>query len=394
MDFSQPGDDESIRQELRDFLAAELPDSMRAGGFEWHFDHDFHVKFIAWQGKHLAGAPDATLRSFTDELYWHNIDLRTGGPTGVVAKTLMVVGTQQQKDEYLAKFLSGEALVALGYTEPDSGSDVAAAQTRAVRDGDDWVINGQKVFTSNAGISQYVFVLARTNTEAPKHKGLTMFLVPLDAPGVEVRPIDTLRGHPTYMTYYADVRVPDSARVGDVDGGWRVMRAALDVEHSAGSEIELEARLGHFGGYEAQLSHTVTRILMWAREARDATGARVIDDLSFRSKLAKIETDLEVARLLVSRNDPGRTEPGVGNGRKLFNSEAYLRATGELLEAMGPVSLLDHTAPGVPASGWAEQAFRDAPVATIAGGSSEVQRDVIAERRLKLPTTRRAASKQ
>jgi alkylation response protein AidB-like acyl-CoA dehydrogenase len=210
---------------------------------------------------------------------------------------------------------------------------------------------------------------------------------------VEIKPIDTLRGHPTYMTYYTDVRVPDTSRVGDVDGGWAVMRAALDVEHGAGEQIKLEYRLGQIGGHEARLAHTLTRVVGWASRTRDESGHRVIDQPSFRSTLARIATDIEVATLLANRTDPGRTAPGVGNGKKLFNSEMYLRASQDLIEAMGPIGLLSYSAAEAPAGGWAEQIFRDAPVSTIAGGSSEVMRDVIAERRLKLPTSRRAAPK-
>ncbi len=393
MDFAHAQDDKDIRQELRAFLEAELPESMRDARFEWAFDPDFHLKFTAWQQQHLADAEDTTLESFADELFWSNLDLRTIGPTGLVTRILSVVGTDQQKQDLIPQFLRGEKLIALGYTEPDSGSDVAAATTRAVRDGDDWVINGQKMFTSNAGISDYVFLLTRTNTEVPKHKGLTMFIVPLKDPAVEIRPIQTLRGHPTFMTYYNDVRVPDSARVGEVDGGWTVMRVALDAEHGAGEKISLETRLGSAGGFGARLAHMVSRTVEWARATRDASGRRIIDDPAVRHTLARVAIDIEITRLLGGRTDPDASKPGVGNGNKLYSSEAYVRATRELLEVAGPEGLLAFTSEESPAEGWIEYSFRDAPVGTIAGGSSEVQRDVIAERRLGLPTTRRAAQK-
>ena len=134
-------------------------------------------------------------------------------------------------------------LIALGYSEPDSGSDVAAAKTTAVRDGDDWVINGQKMFTSTAQLATHVFVLARTNPDVPKHKGLTLFLVPTASPGYEIQPIHTLGGQVTNATFYADVRVPDSARIGGVDAGWSVMKVALVYERGVGSTASMEQTL-------------------------------------------------------------------------------------------------------------------------------------------------------
>ncbi|MEN2740642.1 acyl-CoA dehydrogenase family protein [Microbacterium sp. X-17] len=402
MDFTYE-DDTMVREKIRSFLAATLPESMRGGTFEWRFDSDFHQAFVAWQHENLLDASDATMDAFADELLRADLELRTIGPTALVAQILSVLGTPEQRAEYIPRFLRGEALCALGYTEPDSGSDVASAATRAIRDGDEWVISGEKMFTSNAAISDYVFLLTRTNTEVPKHQGLTTFLVPLTAPGVEIRPIDTLRGHPTYMTYYDDVRVPDSCRVGDVDAGWSVMRVALDVEHGAGKRItldagddaarsyRLESRLGHAGGHGVKIGHTLTRLVEWARGARDHEGRRVIDDPFVRSTLAGIAIDLEVIRLLQGRNDPEAAKPGVGNGKKLFGSEAYQRATQRMLEIAGPAGIVDYRSEGSVADGWVEYTFRDATVATISGGSSEVQRDIIAERRLGLPTARRAA---
>jgi alkylation response protein AidB-like acyl-CoA dehydrogenase len=388
VDFSH-GRDEEIAAKLRMFLDQNLPEEMRLARFDWAFDWSFHQAFLAWQNDNLADASDAAVETFVDELFWAELDLRTYGPTGVVTSTLLAAGTESQKAELVPRFLRGEALASLGYTEPDSGSDVAAAITRAVRDGDEWVINGQKMYTSNAQISTHVFLLTRTNTEVPKHKGLTTFIVPLDTPGVEVRPIQTLRGHPTTMTYYTDVRIPDSARVGDVDGGWSVMRVALDLEHRAGS-VGVETRLAQAMSYDARLGHLLDRSVLWASSKVRPDGSPLIDDPAVRKCLARIAVDVEVSRLLKGRNDPQSYEPGVGNGIKLFTSEAYSRAAGDLLDLAGPDGLVNFSDADAAAGGWLEYCFRDAPVATIAGGSSEVQRDIIAERRLGLTTTRSA----
>lgn len=386
MDFRRDRDPK-IAEEFRAFLSEALPEGVKSARFEWSFDWDFHRALLAWQQSHLAKANDGAMQTFADEVMWADLDLRTVGTTGLVSRILSAVGTEQQKATLIPMFARGDGLAALGYTEPDSGSDVAAAKTRAVRDGDEWIINGQKMFTSNAEIATHVFLLTRTNTQVPKHRGLTTFIVPLDAPGVEIRPIQTLRGHATTMTYYTDVRVPDSYRVGDVDGGWSVMRSALDLEHGSGPAA-VDAKVADALSYGARLTHLLSRVVVWASGSTENDGARAIDDPALRRGIASAAIDVEVARLLKGRTDPEAALPGVGNGSKLFSSEAYLRHASALLDLVGVEALPDYSSADSPADGWIEYSFRDSPVATIAGGSSEVQRDVIAERRLGLPTTR------
>ena len=187
------------------FLAAGWP-------AEWGGRGDDQAEAVLWEELEAAGAP-------TDG--W--------GTSNLVAQTLSLVGRDDQRHQVIPAVLAGEILICLGYSEPDSGSDAAAATTRAERDGDDWVINGQKMFTTLAHEAAYVFLLTRTNPDVAKHRGLTMFLVPMDTPGIEVTPIWTLSGERTNITFYRDVRVSDAARVGDVDGGWDVMRVGADL---------------------------------------------------------------------------------------------------------------------------------------------------------------------
>ena len=137
------------------------------------------------------------------------------------------------KDEVMPRVFSGHVRLCLGYTEPEGGSDVATCKTRAVRDGDDWVINGSKMFTTGAHNCQYVFLITNTDPDAPKHKSLTMFLVPLDSPGIEIQGIRTVDGDRTNIVYYSDVRVDDKYRLGEVNGGWTVVREPLNAEHGA-----------------------------------------------------------------------------------------------------------------------------------------------------------------
>jgi alkylation response protein AidB-like acyl-CoA dehydrogenase len=307
---------------------------------------------------------------------------RRGGNEGLVstmmiADTLRHVGNDEQKLEVLPRILAGEALVAMGYSEPDSGSDVAAAKTRAVRDGDEWVINGQKMFTSLAEEAAYVFLLTRTNTDVPKHQGLTMFLVPLDLPGIEIRAIETLGGERTNVTFYNDVRVPDSARVGDVDGGWTVMTVAMTFERDVGA---------------GWVTRVLERALAWAATSPGADGRPIIEDPLARERLAAIAIDSEVSKLLSSRTTWIASQdglPGVeGSMTKLFCSEAFQRATGELLDLMGPYGALQPGADEAPADGWIEHDYRFATVTTIFGGTNEIQRSIIAERHLGLPRSR------
>jgi 3-oxocholest-4-en-26-oyl-CoA dehydrogenase alpha subunit len=318
-------------------------------------------------------------RAVLDELYAMGIVGDAWATTQMVLRTMQHVSPEEQLRAYVPRALRGELLIALGYSEPDSGSDVAAAKTRAVRDGDEWVINGQKMFTSAAQVCTHVFVLARSNPDAPKHKGLSMFLVPTDARGYERQPIYTLGGQVTNATFYTDVRVPDSARVGGVDDGWSVMHVALVYERGG-------------GGIGAAGRSLLDKAVAWAQATTREDGATFYDDALNRERLARIAIELEVGRLLGLRvrwmSDRGEL-PGVeGSMHKLFWSETDQRHYAELVAMMGPLGVLQPDVPGAPLEGELELSFRSAVVGTIYGGASEVQREIIAERRLGLPRSR------
>jgi alkylation response protein AidB-like acyl-CoA dehydrogenase len=295
----------------------------------------------------------------------------------MVIRTIQHVGTEEQKRSIIPAALRGEILIALGYSEPDSGSDVAAAKTRAVKDGDEWVIDGQKMFTSTAQSSSHVFVLARSNLDVPKHKGLTMFLVPTDVPGFDLQPIYTLGGQRTNATFYSDLRVPDSLRIGGIDEGWRVMRVALVFERGGG---------GPAGPSLAE------RTAAWAMSTERPDGTTLYDDSRNRERLARIAIDEEVGRLLGRRvrwmTSKGEL-PGVeGSMVKLFASEAAQRHYSQLLDMLGSMGVLQPGVDGAPLEGDVEAHFRSTVVGTIYGGASEIQREIIAEGRLGLPRNR------
>lgn len=301
-----------------------------------------------------------------------------------VANTLLVVGTEEQKRKYVAGALSGSVVIALGYTEPDSGSDVAAARMPATWTGTDWVLTGEKMFTSTADQASHVLVLARTTVGPSKHDGLTMFLVPTDASGFEYRPIHTLGGHATTATSYRDVHVADDARVGEVDGGWSVMRTSLVFERK-GAPGKV-ARTGR-----ALVDRTLASMDHAAIDATFGSDAA-------RERLARIAVNSEVSRLLWARFHASaaataklglRADGTEGAVAKLFGTESERLAVEALVELFGARGVLQRDAPGAPLDGVIDESFRYGAVETIYGGSSEVMREIIAERRLGLPRTSR-----
>ena len=299
--------------------------------------------------------------------------------TVMICRTILHTGTEEQKRAIVGGALAGEVLIVLGYTEPDSGSDVAAARTKAERDGEEWLVNGQKMFTSTAHMASHVFMLTRSNTEVAKHKGLTTFLVPLDGPGVEIRAIHTLGGQRTNATFYSDVRVPDSARIGPVDGGWGVMHVALVFERSGGSGRRSGPTLAE-------------RVARWARQAQRDDGTRVYDDATVKERLARIAIEAEVSRLLGMRTAWVAASGGLpgteGSAAKLFSSESAQRQHWDLLDILGAEAVLRREAGDAPLSAAVDEAFRRGVVGTIYGGSTEIMREIVAERVLGLPRVR------
>ena len=318
-------------------------------------------------------------RAIVEEVQSRGLHMDGWSTTQMICRTLLQVGTEEQKRDIIPRALAGEVIIVLGYTEPDSGSDAAAAKMRAVRDGDDWVIDGQKMFTSTADQSTHIFLLTRTNPDVPKHKGLTMFLVETSTPGIDMHPIHTLGGQLTNATFYSDVRVPDSTRVGGVDEGWSVMHVALVYERGGGG--------GGTGGPTLP-----ERVARWAQSTSNEDGSPVYDDPAVRERLAWMATEQEVSRLLNMRTawvaETGGLPGTEGSTAKLFSSEAAQRHHWDLLDILGPEAVLSPDAPGAPLEGMVEHSFRYGVVGTIYGGASEIMREIVAERTLGLPRNR------
>jgi alkylation response protein AidB-like acyl-CoA dehydrogenase len=385
MDFRLGEKSEVFRKEAREFLREALTPELLEHCHRTGVQHDEgFAKAMRDKGWLAPGWPveyggqgrdPMEVLAFSEEMQRANAPTYGLGTTMMIAWVIQQVGTEEQKREILPKALAAEILIVLGFTEPENGSDAAAAATRAVPTGDGWTISGSKMFTTNAHIGDYVFLLARTNTEVPKHRGLTTFLVPLDQPGVEVQPVYTLSGERTNITFYNDVHVSDTYRIGDVDGGWRVMGVALEREHAAG-----------FAGEQQRLLDNVET---WARETQDDDGRPRIEDPQVRERLGRAATEIEVSRLLQRRaawmSTVGIPSHAKGSMSKLFSTERLERMAADLLELIGPDGLRAWGEASAPRGGEIEHAVRHAKGTTIYAGSSEIQRNIIAQHGLGLP---------
>ena len=244
MDFRLGAKAEEVKREIRAFLAENFSEADRKAAAEDGGGHDWALyRKLAANGWVSAGWPKEYGGGDRDPyeiltLYWELC--KAGFPwigllnNGFIGHTLMAMGTDFHREEFVPKIASGEIAFALGYSEPGSGSDVAGARTMATRDGDDWIIDGQKMWTTTAHTAQYIFMLTRTSTQDRPHRGLTLFLVPTDAEGVDVQAIHTMGGERSNGVYLTQVRIPDSHRVGEVDKGWSVVRFALGLEQAMG----------------------------------------------------------------------------------------------------------------------------------------------------------------
>ncbi|MDX6232727.1 MAG: hypothetical protein QOH68_1723 [Nocardioidaceae bacterium] len=385
MDFRLGEKSDILRKEAQEFLREVLTPEMLEQCYQTGVQHDpAFTQAMREKGWLAPGWPveyGGQGRDPLEVLALSEEMARAGAPTYGIGTTMMIawvintVGTEEQKREILPKALAGEIVIALGFTEPENGSDAAAAQTRAVRSGDGWTISGSKMFTTNAHISDYVFMLARTDPEAPKHRGLTTFLVPLDQPGVEVQPVYTLSGERTNITFYNDVFVSDKWRLGDVDGGWRVMGVAFEKEHAS----------GFVGEQERLLANVET----WAREATNDDGRPRIEEAGVRERMGRAATEIEVSRLLQRRAAwmaaIGEIAHAKGSMSKLFSSERLERQAADFVEMLGPDGVRAWGDPTTPAGGEIEHALRHSKGTTIYAGTSEIQRNIIAQHGLGLP---------
>ncbi len=295
-----------------------------------------------------------------------------------VAPTIMAFGTDEQKRFYLPRIAAGDIHFAIGYSEPGAGTDLANLRTSAVRDGDDFVVNGQKMWTSLIQYADYVWLAVRTNTEAKKHRGISVLIVPTNADGFSWTPVHTMAGPGTSATYYSDVRVPVGNLVGDENGGWKLVTNQLNHERVALVSAQ-------------PIFTALTQVREWAQNTKDARGQRLIDAEWVQLNVARVHAKAEYLKLinweLASAKDQ-TPSPADASAAKVFGTELATEAYRLLMEILGPSATLRQDSPGALLRGRVERMHRAALILTFGGGTNEVQRDIIGMVALGLPRNR------
>jgi len=375
MDLMESPEQQQLRKELRAYFATLLPeDERRAAGEQGVGGPRFReiVKRLGSDGWLGIGWPveyGGGGRSIEDQFIFFDEVQRAGLPfpfvtVNTVGPTLQKYGTEDQKARFLPGILSGDIVFAIGYTEPDAGTDLASLTTRAVRDGDQWVIDGNKIFTSGANTADYVWLACRTDPEAPKHKGISIFIVPTDDPGFSWSPISTVGGLTVTSTYYSGICVGDDALVGDLDGGWRLITAQLNHERIG---------LAALGGRTEALWQ---QALAWARES----GA--IEIPWVQQDFARTHAKLTAMRLMnwkMTAAVAADTLSGAdAAATKVFGTETHIEVYRTLLGILGAAGRIRPDNPGAILAGQIEQISRQGVVNTFGGGVNEVLRDMVA----------------
>ncbi|SCX34398.1 acyl-CoA dehydrogenase family protein [Mycolicibacterium fluoranthenivorans] len=374
MDFSRvelSAEDEAFRAEVREFLAAVVTEDVIRRDRETgdNFDEGVHLALAAagylekeWKSETDGGFTRVRRRIWELEKRRAEVPWVTWGTTSMVARSVAKFAQPEIRDEVLRGVFDGTVRLCLGYTEPEGGSDVATCKTRAVRDGDGstWIINGSKMFTTGAHNCKYVFLITNTDPDAPKHKSLTMFLVPLDLPGIEIQGIRTVDGDRTNIVYYSDVRVEDTYRMGEVNGGWTVVREPLDAEHgavaAADDGLADVSIMMHQAGFMVEAADNIAALV----------GARATEDTSVGYRLgrsiARIEASLSASSIF---------------GRVAL-AQTMRDVAPDLMDIAGPAAALPIGAEGG-LDDRSEYMYRFAPLVGIYGGTLEVFRNMIAQ---------------
>ena len=385
MDFHDSAEESAFRTQVREFIAGELPKHVKPGqpapGPE--DDPQAHAgwrKALAQKGwiaphwpKEYGGAGMSVSEQFVFNEEMADARAPQVGGMGVqmIGPILINFGTDEQKAEHLPRITNGDVVWCQGYSEPGSGSDLASLQTRAVRDGDDYVINGQKIWTSGAHRADWMFLLARTDPDAPKHRGISMFLMDMKAPGIQVQPLITMANdHVFNQEYFDNVRVPAKNLVGDENRGWYVGAALLDFERS-----NIAGSIG--------LKHTVNDIIRYVKEEK----VQLSDNV--KTEIADRVVEAEIARLIsyrvITMQKRGQIPNYEASMNKLYRSEANQRIAGTAVKILGMQGGLFRGEERAPLDGRFSHMYVSAVSGTIAAGTSEINRNVIATRGLGLP---------
>ncbi len=388
MNLEETPEQSALRQELRTYFAELLPpEKRRVAGEQGVGGEHFReiVRLLGKDGWLGIGWPvefGGQGRSAEDQFVFFDEVQRAGLPfpfvtVNTVGPTLMKFGTEEQKERFLPGILAGEIVFAIGYTEPEAGTDLASLRTKAVRDGEDWVVNGNKIFTSGANTADYVWLAARTDPEAPKHRGISILIVPTDDEGFSWSPINTVGGLMVTSTYYSDIRITDAEVVGEVNGGWQLITAQLNHER-----IGLAALGGRTLGLWRQ-------VLDWAQD----NGA--LDIPWVRIEFARTHAKLEAMRLMnwkMAAAVAQDTLSGADAGAiKTYGTETHIEVYRALQGILGAVGRLRPGSPGAVLGGQIEQISRQSVVNTFGGGVNEVLRDMVGTMGLGLARAKRNA---
>ena len=386
MDLRETPAQLQLRKELRAYFAGLLPeDERRRVGEDGVGGTRFRevVRMLGRDGWLGIGWPreyGGQGRSIEEQYVFFDEVQRAGLPfpfvtVNTVGPTLMEYGTEEQKRAYLPGILRGEVVFAIGYTEPEAGTDLASLRTRAVREGDELVISGQKIFTSGANTADHVWLACRTNPDVPKHQGISIVVVPTDAPGFSWSPIRTVGGMVVTATYYSGIRVPLANVVGELDGGWRLITAQLNHERIG---------LAALGGRMISLWE---QVLAWTKD----TG--VIDKPWVRQELARTHAKLEAMRLMnwkmTAAVAQGSLTGATAGAAKTYGTEAHIDVQRTLTQILGAAGRIRRESPGAALGGQIEQLSRQGIVNTFGGGVNDILRDMVAGQGLGLPRAAR-----
>jgi alkylation response protein AidB-like acyl-CoA dehydrogenase len=391
MDFSFTPEQDRLRGELREYfgglMTAEVREALARPGGDYGDGTAYRqiVRQLGRDGWLTLGWPEeygGRGGSLLDQLIFNDEATAAGVPVpfltlNTVGPTIMRYGTPEQKEFYLPRIAAGQIHFSIGYSEPEAGTDLAALRTRAEHDGDGYVINGQKMWTSLIQYADYVWLACRTDPEAVRHKGLSIIIVPTTAPGFTWTPVPTMSGPVTSATYYSDVRVPAGNLVGEENKGWPLITNQLNHERVALTSA-------------APVQVALRSVRDWASATKLPGGQRVIDAEWVQLNLARVHARADFLKLVNWRI---ATQSGVGpapaSATKVFGTESAIEAYRLLMEVLGANAHVRDGSPGAVLAGRIERLHRSALILTFGGGTNEVQRDIIAATALRLPVTRR-----
>ncbi|MHB8574886.1 MAG: acyl-CoA dehydrogenase family protein [Dehalococcoidia bacterium] len=391
MDFAFTPEQDRFREEVRGFLRENLPadfkvrnDREALSADEFAYSQEFSKKLAArgwltmtWP-KSYGGMEAGHLEQliYNEEMGYSGAPLGFGFGTNLVGPTLMVHGNEEQKQRFLPSIAKAEVFWCQGFSEPGAGSDLAGLQTRAERDGDEYVINGQKIWTSEGHQADWMILLARTDVDAPKHRGISYFLVDMKSPGLQVRPlVNLMNSHAFNEVFFDNVRVPVKNLVSEENRGWYVATTTLDFERSGITRVMLSLRI--FEDVVAYVRECRAKRLPWALSE------------TVRNTLAELRIEFDIAKLLARRvawqQAAGKIPNYESSMAKMYGSELNQRFCDATINLLGLGGQLEPDSPWAPLQGRIERCYMAALSYKIAGGTSEIQRNVIATRGLGLP---------